>query len=150
MLDRISQILKTKKLSASQFAVSIGVQPSSVSHVLSGRNKPSLDFISKILSTYPDINAEWLIMGKGEVIDTEPKKPVDSHTRKTGQTSFDLDNEATRDNKGNSGKTETKIPETLNEKPAEKPVISGDDGVEKIVLFYKNGTFREYIPGKSS
>lgn len=62
--NRLLEILETKSLSASQFAEKIGVQRSSVSHILSGRNKPSLDFIIKITSVFNDISLEWLINGK--------------------------------------------------------------------------------------
>jgi transcriptional regulator with XRE-family HTH domain len=65
MIDRITLLLKTKNITASQFADEVGVQRSSVSHVLSGRNKPSLDFIQKILKKYPEINPDWLLFGKG-------------------------------------------------------------------------------------
>jgi len=58
-------ILKTKNISSSQLADEIGVQRSNISHILSGRNKPSLEFIKKILDRYKDINMEWLINGKG-------------------------------------------------------------------------------------
>jgi transcriptional regulator with XRE-family HTH domain len=50
---------------ASSFAEKIGVQRSSISHVLSGRNKPSLDFVMKVLKAYPDVNMYWLLNGKG-------------------------------------------------------------------------------------
>lgn len=62
--NRLLEILEKKSLSASQFAEKIGVQRSSVSHILSGRNKPSLDFIIKINSVFNDISLEWLINGK--------------------------------------------------------------------------------------
>ena len=61
---RLLEILENKSLSASQFAEKIGVQRSSVSHVLSGRNKPSLDFIIKISTVFTDISLNWLIHGK--------------------------------------------------------------------------------------
>ena len=64
LTDRIKYIMKINQLSATAFADEIGVQRSSISHVLSGRNKPSLEFIQKILSTYPKISADWLISGK--------------------------------------------------------------------------------------
>lgn len=85
MIDRITLLLKTRNISASQFADEIGVQRSSISHVLSGRNKPSLDFIQKILVRYPEINPDWLLFGKGsmnleynlfsELTDPVPVKP---------------------------------------------------------------------------
>ena len=67
MIERIHKIMKTKELTASQFAGSIGVQPSSVSHVISGRNKPSLEFIQKILKVFPDLSADWLLFGSGNM-----------------------------------------------------------------------------------
>ena len=68
MLDRISLILRTKNISAAQFADKIDVQRSSISHVLSGRNKPSLEFIQKILKSYPEIRPDWLLFGKGPML----------------------------------------------------------------------------------
>jgi len=57
-----------KNISASKFADEIGVQRSSISHILSGRNNPSLDVVQKILKRFPDINPEWLLAGKGPMI----------------------------------------------------------------------------------
>ena len=65
--DRILRILTSENLSSSKFAEIVGVQRSSISHILSGRNKPSLDFLQKILSNFPTINGDWLIIGKGEM-----------------------------------------------------------------------------------
>jgi|SRR5690625_2352881 len=59
--EKINYILKQYDLSASAFADRIGVGRSSISHILSGRNKPSLDFIIKIVEEFPDINLYWLI-----------------------------------------------------------------------------------------
>ncbi|HRZ76329.1 MAG TPA: helix-turn-helix transcriptional regulator, partial [Bacteroidales bacterium] len=68
MEKRLHQLLKALNLSASQFADQIGVQRSSISHVLSGRNKPSMDFTEKILRHFPQVNLDWLIMGSGSMM----------------------------------------------------------------------------------
>jgi transcriptional regulator with XRE-family HTH domain len=68
MTDRISLLIKAKNLSAAQFADEIGVQRSSISHLMSGRNKPSLDLIQKTLQRFPEISSEWLLFGKGEMV----------------------------------------------------------------------------------
>lgn len=78
LTDRIKYIMKINQQSATSFADEIGVQRSSISHVLSGRNKPSLEFIQKILIAYPKISADWLISGKTTIednseIETEEK-----------------------------------------------------------------------------
>ena len=64
-INRLKEIIQHHQLSASQFADSIGVQRSSISHILSGRNKPSLDFILKVTNTYTDVDIYWLLNGKG-------------------------------------------------------------------------------------
>lgn len=63
---RLEKIMDFYKVSASAFADKIGVQRSSVSHVLTGRNKPSLEFVMKVVRSYPEVNLYWLLNGKGE------------------------------------------------------------------------------------
>ena len=63
LIDRFKYLMKLNNLTASSFADEIGVQRSSMSHILSGRNKPSLEFIQKVISRYPKVNADWLISG---------------------------------------------------------------------------------------
>lgn len=67
MNNRIGLLLKVKDVTASKFADMIGVQPSNISHILSGRNKPSLDFVMKVSETFPDISLEWLMFGRGSM-----------------------------------------------------------------------------------
>ena len=67
MEDRLLKLLDTEQLSSAKFADAIGVQRSSVSHILSGRNKPSFDFLQKTLKAFPMLSAEWLILGEGNM-----------------------------------------------------------------------------------
>ena len=57
--------MRIEGLKSSALADSIGVNRATISHILSGRNKPSIDFFQKLLSTYPDLNSNWLITGIG-------------------------------------------------------------------------------------
>lgn len=59
--------MKSQNLTSSQFADKLGVQRSGMSHILSGRNKPSLDFVLKVLAGFPDLNPQWLLQGKGKM-----------------------------------------------------------------------------------
>jgi len=68
MEDRLLKILKYYNLSATKFADLIGVQRSSVSHIISGRNRPSFDFIVRVMNKFEELNSEWLILGKGEMM----------------------------------------------------------------------------------
>lgn len=70
--DRIAHILRAKNLTATQFAEIMQIQPSNVSHILNGRNKPSLDFITKLKDVFPEYSFDWIIMGKKPVTINEP------------------------------------------------------------------------------
>ena len=74
---RIKNIIQKNELTASGFAEKIGVQRSGISHILSGRNKPSLEFLSKIQTTFKEVEYDWLLLGKIQ------------HTEKTPTTLFD-------------------------------------------------------------
>ena len=71
MLNRIKEVLLREGFASGSFADEIGVQRSSLSHILNGRNKPSLDFILKTLQRFPNINSKWLLMGIGEMYSKE-------------------------------------------------------------------------------
>jgi transcriptional regulator with XRE-family HTH domain len=66
--ERIATIIKVNQLSAATFADKLGVQRSNVSHLLNGRNKPSMDFIEKVLEHFPRVDAGWLLTGKSTQI----------------------------------------------------------------------------------
>lgn len=72
-VNRLEKIIKFYGLSASSFAEKIGVQRSSISHILSSRNKPSLEFIMKVLSSFPEVDLYWLLNGKGTFPKLEEK-----------------------------------------------------------------------------
>lgn len=82
MKDRIAKLLKSEGMTAAKLADEIGVQASGISHILSGRNNPSTDFIVKLLERFRGINAEWLLMGKGSMykttaaVEIQPENPL--------------------------------------------------------------------------
>ncbi|MEJ6616584.1 MAG: helix-turn-helix transcriptional regulator [Crocinitomicaceae bacterium] len=82
--DRIQLIIKANKETPSSFADKVGIKRSNLSHVLSGRNNPSLDFLSKVITTYPNVNASWLVTGETREGDFKEevvvKKSVEEHS----------------------------------------------------------------------
>ena len=72
MIERINLLLKAKNITARQFAEEIGIQPSGMSHIMSGRNNPSLDFVMKVVRRWPEVNINWLMLGKGEMYASVP------------------------------------------------------------------------------
>jgi len=136
MIERIQLILKTKNLSPSQFADEIQVQRSSISHILSGRNKPSLDFVMKILSCYPEINSEWLMFGKDKMmkeISTEKKTSIE-------------EKKETEQKEKSFKKEEARQITTPNLPLFDSHEAINPGEIEKIAIFYKGGTFKEYTP----
>lgn len=72
MVERINLLLKAKNITARQFAEEIGIQPSGMSHIMSGRNNPSLDFVMKVIKRWPEVNINWLMLGQGEMYASVP------------------------------------------------------------------------------
>lgn len=70
--DRLAHILRAKNLTATQFAELMQIQPSNVSHLLSGRNNPSLDFLKKLKEVFPEYSFDWIILGKKPITVNEP------------------------------------------------------------------------------
>lgn len=64
IIIRIKKLISENELNAASFAEKIGVQRSGISHILSGRNKPSLEFLSKIQTTFDEVEFDWLLLGK--------------------------------------------------------------------------------------
>jgi len=76
MHERLKNWMESEDLKSSALADSIGVNRATISHILSGRNKPSIDFLEKLLNAYPNINANWLISGIGYMQNRMEQKEV--------------------------------------------------------------------------
>lgn len=137
MKDRILQFLKAENKSSAQLAEEIGVQPSGISHILAGRNKPSLDFVMKMLEKYSFLSVEWLLFGKGNMYrEPEMQKLFDDSQiiAADDEKIHNQSRESVRNNERN---------EILSiENEEDKPVL------ERIVWFFKDGSFRDYTPLK--
>lgn len=147
---RLEKILDYYNLNASSFADKIGVQRSSMSHLLSGRNKPSLDFILKVLEVFPEVDLYWILNGKGTFPKTEvlPKEHSTIITEKeNSENSIHDKKNSSEDLFSEAGNipTENKKIETT-EIIKEPQNFDKHEEVDKIVFFYKNGTFKIFKP----
>jgi transcriptional regulator with XRE-family HTH domain len=129
IVKRITQILEEQQLSSSAFADTIGVQRSSISHVLSGRNKPSLEFILKTVRAFPAYSTDWLLFGKSSESPATYPTPIDETPPSTVKEMAFTENPTTEES--------PKVPASTS---------SSQAGIDKIVLLYKDGRFTEYIP----
>ncbi|XMO86123.1 helix-turn-helix transcriptional regulator [Algibacter sp. AS12] len=115
-IKRLQKVIDYYGESASSFAEKIGVQRSSISHILSGRNKPSLDFILKVLTAFPEVDLYWLFNGKGAFPSEEKtKEPIQQNITVTPSI--------------------PKLP------PIE---IDNNKTIDRIVVFYSDGSFKNY------
>ena len=122
-VERLKILMSHFGLTATALADSIEVQRSSISHLLSGRNKPSLDFVLKILHKYPEVELYWLLNGKGSFPDKNETNTPSLFSHKT---------------------TPQKFEKEIAEK--KETIVEEKKEIEKIVIFYKNGTFKSYTP----
>ena len=140
-VKRLETIFDYYGLTASLFAEKINVQRSSISHLLSGRNKPSLDFILKVIENFPEVELLWLLNGKGSFPTGEngsdEKKPV-SYQEKTEQVN-DLFSQETTVSKINN-----EISSITPKYQSEDKSVHTDTKIERIVIFYTDGTFKNY------
>jgi len=116
-VKRLEKILGYYDLSASVFADKIKVQRSSISHLLSDRNKPSLEFVLKVIKTFPEVNLYWLLNGKGAF------PPLSTSQSKTI--------------------APTQHP-TLQKEEAPTAQSTKEKSIEKIIIFYSDGSFKSY------
>ncbi len=140
--DRLAHILRAKNLTASQFAELMEIQPSNVSHLLNGRNKPSLDFLIKIKEVFPEYNFDWIIMGKKPITINEPN-PVNSENQ---ELKFE-ENEDERviefdDIDENYQETEEIEQKVVDNQP--KRIESSD--IKKVLVVYSDNTFEILTP----
>lgn len=142
--DKIKQVLTIKQLSPSQLADEIGVQRSSISHILSGRNRPSLDIIQKIVRCYSDFSYEWFLEDDSQLstnigasIDTQPVNFIPSSPTNALLPSSV---ERTRPQPINRASIDKTIVPEKNELS-----VTGKQ-IDRILIFYNDGTFLEYKP----
>lgn len=151
---KIEQIILEKGYTPSYFADAIGVQRSSISHILSGRNKPSLDIIQKMLKVFPDIDRDWLLFESEEqtVPTTNYAPPVampNSNGNRFSQEQFYDDiNEPMPINQGRQNYEQPIAVRKKYDRPmaATSSLGSTDKQIERILVFYTDGTFTESRP----
>nr|WP_295933787.1 helix-turn-helix transcriptional regulator [uncultured Dyadobacter sp.] len=120
LTEKIKQILADKNTTPSLFADEIGIQRSSMSHILAGRNKPSLDMVQKIVKRYPELGVKW-------ILDDEPLPDMPDNSLLE------------------SRKKSPTVPAPVQTNPQkEKKEVLPEKKIEKVLIFYSDGTFQEF------
>lgn len=122
---RLQKILDFYGVTATSFSEKIAFNRSTISHLLSGRNKPSLEFVMKVLQTYPEVDLYWLLYGKGSF--PTPLNKVNTQIKTTSK--------------------QNTLPGVEAENSVFKNMAlknSNTSAIERIILCYKDGTFKQY------
>lgn len=125
---RLQKILDFYGLSAAAFSEAISFNRSTISHLLSGRNKPSLEFVLKVVDKFPEVEIYWLLNGKGSF----PSSKIDKITLQKPSSQNESKEKLTKEVKNSTLKASRS---TKNNK---------DSAIERIVIFYKDGSFNSY------
>ena len=163
--DKIELLIKRKQMSSSQFADILGIPRSSISHILSGRNKPSLDVVQKILSAFPEVSAEDLLFEDRTLFVSSAKVPSPSVQETLPLNNlFDVPNDTASESVKNNLSESTIVRSNLRRSVKESnltptPVSnSGSENVstlirsslqkkiDRVIIFYSDGTFTESKP----
>ena len=150
MIDRVKQVMKEKKLSATQFSEEVGIQRSALSHVLSGRNKPSLDFMMKIKNKYPEIELNWLLLGKGKMnVDIREIKSEDKkNAEKDVQSEIDFLKETEAGESVVEEIRSSGVSRALGSTKYGSIQQENFKNIKYILLMYSDDTFKTFTPSK--
>jgi transcriptional regulator with XRE-family HTH domain len=145
MKERLLEFLKSENKSSAQLAEEIGVQPSGISHILSGRNNPSLDFVLKMLEKYQFLSTDWLLFGKGTM-----------YKETQMQSLFDEENFKKPEIEAAAAIRERES-RPIDDKVIEKELMNMDTAaagskrrseIARIIIFYPDNSFDDYIQRK--
>lgn len=130
---RLQKILEYYSLSATSFSEKIDFNRSTISHLLSGRNKPSLEFVMKVLHQFPEVQLYWLLNGTGNFPSSSSEK------------SKDTSNEIVTASESETQKTkwDAVIEKSDSETKTDRASKSSSE-IERIIIFYKDGSFKAY------
>ena len=138
MKDRIAHIIRSKNLTAAEFALRLGIQPSNISHLLSGRNNPSLDFVKKLKETFPEYNLDWIVMGSGPITVSEPFAESSPQVKESDSiVSPEPDVDYSKGTLFGQPK--------LVEQHQEQTILQQNPFLQKIIMVYSDNTFEEII-----
>ena len=142
MKEKLEFLLKNKALTATSFARLLDVQPSSISHILSGRNKPSFDFVVKILKAFPDLNPDWLLLDSDQVFRSDavptPATPVGFPDEQPSSDVSLFSVEAPAQISANEREQKNDRPNLFT------PPCNGGKKVERIIVLYSDRSFESY------
>ena len=149
MREKLLKLMKSEKLSSSRLAEILEIQPSSISHILSGRNKPSYDFLVKILRRFPTLNPDWLLLDAEQMYrsNEELDRRINDTNTQSSQTTSSAEKMIVNSKNALNPKNESS--QNSTNRPIENIAAVANiatDGrtIERVIVLYTDKSFEAY------
>ena len=144
MREKLLDLMKKEGLTSSRLAELLGIQPSGISHILAGRNKPSFDLVQKILRRFPRVNPDWLLLDSQDMYRNLP----DENSKPSENTIFSESAQPTLEKAQNNQvemttvqSSDSTVQQPIN---AMIPTATPRGNVKRIIVLYEDRTFESY------
>ena len=149
MREKLLKLMKSEKLSSSRLAEILEIQPSSISHILSGRNKPSYDFLVKILRRFPTLNPDWLLLDAEQMYrsNEELDRRINDTNTQSSQTTGSaekmiVNSKIALNPKNESSQNSTNRP--VDNIAAVANIATDGRAIERVIVLYTDKSFEAY------
>lgn len=149
MREKLLKLMKSEKLSSSRLAEILEIQPSSISHILSGRNKPSYDFLVKILRRFPTLNPDWLLLDAEQMYrsNEELDRRINDTNTQSSQTTGSAEKMIVNSNSALNPKNESS--QNSTNRPVENiaavtNIATDGRTIERVIVLYTDKSFEAY------
>ncbi|MBC5991583.1 helix-turn-helix domain-containing protein [Pontibacter cellulosilyticus] len=142
MVERLQELMHHKQLSSTQFADTVEVPRAVISHILSGRNKPSLEVVTKVASAFPEVSLGWLLLGEGDMLNplaapVAPASKSKSEEVLPSQAKLEMPPAVEQ---------QDKVQSTNSISSPAQLADQHEKTIEQIVIFYNDKSFTAYKP----
>lgn len=141
--ERLMKVMETENMNAKQFAAEVGIQPGTISNILSGRNNPSLDVLQRVLNRFRTLSSDWLVLGIGQMYRLNGEMPAGAlfDIRPQEPSSLDYEEDSLPQMTSISKQEPPSV--SKKEQPSVATPATNRREIQRILIFYTDGTFEE-------
>jgi transcriptional regulator with XRE-family HTH domain len=146
MREKLLNLMKAEQLTASKLAELLGIQPSGISHILGGRNKPSFDLVQKILRRFPQVNPDWLLLDQGEMYRTINSSSEESSFENASQDSavINSDDQSLSYENNTTHTLPNSSPSVANTQESSATALTQHGRVKRVIVLFEDHTFESF------
>lgn len=146
MREKLLNLMKAEQLTASKLAELLGIQPSGISHILGGRNKPSFDLVQKILRRFPQVNPDWLLLDQGEMYRTINSSSEKSSFENASQDSavINSDDQSLSDENNTTHTLPNSSPSVTHAQESIATALTQHGRVKRVIVLFEDHTFESF------